>query len=238
MIICADGRNLQKNKHHRNTPPISALWRCGQTQSSPQWRHTLGISKTAPKGPSDSEKQDYLVWWTSLPSVVFEGDQLCSSQEYSVLVSASCCGAVFQRQGLSWGKTVWSKVQRYPQWKPVSQDLRLCWRFTFQHDNDPKPTAKATQEWLGDNSVNVLEWPSQSPDLNPIEHLWIDLKMTVHRWFPSNMTELERICKEQWQKIPQSRCAKLVASHPKRLEAVTKYRVKGLNTYVNVIFQG
>ncbi len=86
--------------------------------------------------------------------------------------------------------------------------------------------------------MNVLEWPSQSPDLNPIEHLWIDLKMTVHRWFPSNMTELERICKEQWQKIPQSRCTKLVASHPKRLEAVTKYRVKGLNTYVNVIFQG
>ncbi|XDV33344.1 hypothetical protein PO909_003777 [Leuciscus waleckii] len=83
-------------------------------------------------------------------------------------------------------------------------DLRLGRRFTFQQDNDPKHTAKITKEWLHNNSVIVLEWPSQSPDLNPIEHLWRDLKMAVHQRLPSNLTELERICKEEWQRIPKS----------------------------------
>uniref|UniRef100_A0A9J7YJZ1 Tc1-like transposase DDE domain-containing protein n=1 Tax=Cyprinus carpio carpio TaxID=630221 RepID=A0A9J7YJZ1_CYPCA len=50
-----------------------------------------------------------------------------------------------------------------------AQDLRLGRRFTFQQDNDPNHTAKIMKEWLHNNSVTVLEWPSQSPDLNPIE---------------------------------------------------------------------
>ncbi|KAL0194239.1 hypothetical protein M9458_012535 [Cirrhinus mrigala] len=101
-----------------------------------------------------------------------------------------------------------------------AQDLRLGRRFTFQQDNDPKHTAKITKEWLHNNSVTILEWPSRSPELNPIEHLWRDIKMAVHQHLPSNLTELERICKEEWQRIPKSRCEKLVASFPKRLMAV------------------
>ncbi|XDV35991.1 hypothetical protein PO909_005845 [Leuciscus waleckii] len=93
-------------------------------------------------------------------------------------------------------------------------DLRLGRRFTFQQDNDPKHTAKITKVWLHNNSVTVLEWPSQSPDLNPIEHLWRDLKMAVHQRLPSNLTELERICKEEWQRIPKSRSPWEVAVLP------------------------
>ena len=100
-------------------------------------------------------------------------------------------------------------------------DLRLWRRFAFQHDNDPKHTAKRTKEWLRRKSVHVLEWPSQSPDLNPIEHLWKELKMAVYRRSPSNLTELARICQEEWAKMSRNKCAKLVASFPKRLEAVT-----------------
>ncbi len=63
------------------------------------------------------------------------------------------------------------------------QILRLGRRFTFQLDNNPKHTAKITKEWLWDNSVNVLECHSQSPDLNPIEQLWRALK-TDAQMFP------------------------------------------------------
>jgi hypothetical protein len=56
--------------------------------------------------------------------------------------------------------------------------------------------------------------------LNPIEHLWRDLKIAVQRRSPSNLTELERIYRVEWEKLPKYRCAKLVASYPRILEAV------------------
>ena len=70
------------------------------------------------------------------------------------------------------------------------------------------------------SSQDVPEWPSQSPDLNSIEHLWRDLKIAVQRRSPSNLIELERICRQEWEKLPKYRCAKLVASFQRKLKAV------------------
>jgi len=49
--------------------------------------------------------------------------------------------------------------------------------------------------------LNVLEWPSQSPDLSPIENLCLDLKIAVHKRKPSNMKELEKFRLDEWAKI-------------------------------------
>ncbi len=63
----------------------------------------------------------------------------------------------------------------------------------FQHDNVSKHTAKATKEWLKKKHVKILEWPSQSPDLHPIENLRRELKVRVAKHQPRNLNDLERI---------------------------------------------
>ncbi len=101
-----------------------------------------------------------------------------------------------------------------------SRALKMGRGCIFQHDNDPKHTTKATKEWLKKKHIKVLEWPSQSPDLHPIENLWRELKVRVAKRQPRNLNDLERICKEEWDKIPPEMCAKLVANYKKRPTSV------------------
>ncbi len=71
-------------------------------------------------------------------------------------------------------------------------------------------------------------WPSHSPDLHPIENLWKELKVRVSKCQPQNLNDLERICKEEWDKIPPEMCANLVANYKKHLTSVIT--IKGFAT--------
>jgi hypothetical protein len=72
--------------------------------------------------------------------------------------------------------------------------------------------------------------------LNLIEQLWRDLKIAVQRGSPSNLTELERICRNELDKLLKYRCAKLVESYPRRLEAVVTATVTVLLCHYGVLY--
>jgi ABC-type proline/glycine betaine transport system substrate-binding protein len=61
----------------------------------------------------------------------------------------------------------------------ISQEVKDWSQWVFQMDNDPKHTSKVVAEWLKDNKVKVLVWPSQSLDHNPIENVRAELKSCV-----------------------------------------------------------
>lgn len=100
----------------------------------------------------------------------------------------------------------------------------------FQQDNDPKHTYKKAKKWLKDHGFDVLLWPANSPDLNPIEHLWNYIKDRLKEYpeAPRGMLELWERVQEIWDRIPSKVCQDLIASMPRRMEAVI--RAKGKHT--------
>ena len=108
--------------------------------------------------------------------------------------------------------------------KDSARKIGLNRNFTFQEDNDPKHTSKVGKQYFEQHKIKLLEWVPQSPDINPIEHLWDYLKRELRKSTSSNKEDLKTRIREIWSNIPRNMTNNLVDSIPRRLEAVIAAR--------------
>lgn len=103
---------------------------------------------------------------------------------------------------------------------PLLEPDQLYHGHLFQQDLAPAHSSKSTAEWFEEYCIEVLGWPGNSPDLNPIENLWGILKRRVRKHIPTSKPSLLQILDDEWKKITPQDCKNLIDSMPRRIRAV------------------
>ena len=90
----------------------------------------------------------------------------------------------------------------------------------FQQDNALPHRSSQTIEWLAENGIDVMPWPPQSPDLNPIENVWGYLRARLEHREIRNMEDLWTAVQDEWAELPADQLTLLNDSMPDRIRAV------------------
>ena len=88
------------------------------------------------------------------------------------------------------------------------------WR--LQMDNDPKHRSNICKEFIDENALHLLHWPSNSPDANSIENIWSIVKRNVEKRKPMNIDQLELFLAEEFENIDTDVVKNCVMSMKKR----------------------
>jgi hypothetical protein len=100
------------------------------------------------------------------------------------------------------------------------EKLGLPSDFKLVHDNAPCHKAKMVTDWIQGKGIQTLPHPPQSPDLNPIEHLWDEVERFLRKNPPSSLSDLKTKLKNGWDQIQAAVTKKLVESMPRRIGMV------------------
>ena len=96
--------------------------------------------------------------------------------------------------------------------------------WVLQQDNAPAHTSQVVKNYFDQAGIRTLPWPSRSPDLNPIEHVWDFLSRKVRTRQPQNMRQLTDFLMEEWNRIDQDYLDHLVEGMPWWIGAVLEAR--------------
>lgn len=152
-------------------------------------------------------------------SVMFWGGIMRNSRTDLVRVNGTLTGQRYVQEILT------------PHVLPAAQTYGAM--FVFQQDNARPHTACVSANCLQNANINVLQWPSRSPDLSPIEHLWDVLGRRVRDNYPHPPADLGQLAQrllEQWALIPQLEIRRLIESMQRRMQECIRKR-GGHNRY-------
>jgi transposase len=163
--------------------------------------------------------------WVQRPlGAAFDSDYMTNKVPHPDRVSVWGC---FSGRGLGQieiftdildGPTLKAILQRHL--LPSANSLFPPGAWWLQQDNDPKHRSILVRDWLFSNGVQCLDFPPYSPDLNPIENLWNDLKRRVEKRNARDIAELEEHLNAEWSATDRDYLVKLSHSMPKRCLAV------------------
>ena len=111
-----------------------------------------------------------------------------------------------------------------------------CNRWRFQQDNAPAHKSYYVKEWLGQNVPGMINHPPQSPDLNPIEHIWSSMKSEVENRKPKNKEELIKYVKLAWENVSNNMINNCIDHHMKIIKKIIETDAVILDKKFNSFF--